>query len=390
VACHGKRFQYAVGTLMRMNRRDFVRSAAVGALASVTTATLSAEDARNRMPKTSTAKNKANLKLGTQHGDSDDILKVLAAFGVNHICALPPGLDRDRGGDWSTEALSRKREHIESYGIKADALRLIHPTTLPNSEIRYVMMGKSPERDREIDTVCEKIRNAARSGFPMLTYNLTMLGVVRTASTRGRGDATYSTFSYQEAKDADTMTEAGKVRAEESWERIGYFVNRVMPVAEEYKVRLACHPEDPAMPEPQGYKGVHRVLSTVDGLKKFIELSPSPNHGLNFCQGTVSESLKNPREEIYEAIRYFGSKGKIFNVHFRNIRGGFLQFQETFPDNGDVDFIKAIRAYRDVGYDGMLMPDHVPRIDGDAEGRQAFAYCFGYIQALLQMVNAET
>ena len=374
---------------MRMNRRDFVRSAAMGALAGVTSATLSAQDARNSVPRTSTAK-KANLKLGTQHGDSDDILKVLAAFGVNHICALPPALDKDRGGDWSTEALSRKREHIESYGIKADALRLIHPTTLSNSEIRYVMMGKSPEREREIDAVCEKIRNAARAGFPMLTYNLTMLGVVRTRSTSGRGGATYSTFNYQEAKDADTMTEAGKVRAEESWERIAYFVNRVMPVAEEYKVRLACHPEDPAMPEPQGYRGVHRVLGTVDGLKKFVELSQSPYHGLNFCQGTVSESLKNPREEIYEAIRYFGSKGKIFNVHFRNIKGGFLQFQETFPDNGDVDFIKAIRAYRDVGYDGMLMPDHVPRIDGDAEGRQAFAYCFGYIQALLQMVNAET
>ena len=374
---------------MRMNRRDFVRGAAMGAVASVTSATLSAEDVHKELPKTATAKTKANLRLGTQHGDSDDILKVLAAFGVNHICALPPALDKDRGGDWSTEALSRKREQIESYGIKADALRLIHPTTLPNSEIRHVMMGKSPERDREIDAVCEKIRNAARAGFPMLTYNLTMLGVVRTTSTPGRGGATYSTFNYQQARDIDTMTEAGKVSVDESWERIAYFVNHVMPVAEEYKVRLACHPEDPAMPEPQGFRGVHRVLGSVDGLKKFVELSPSPNHGLNFCQGTVSESLKNPREEIYDAIRYFGSKGKIFNVHFRNIKGGFLNFQETFPDNGDVDFIRAIRTYRDIGYDGMLMPDHVPKIDGDTDGRQAFAYCFGYIQALLQMVNAE-
>ena len=143
------------------------------------------------------------------------------------------------------------------------------------------------------------------------------------------------------------------------------------------------------MPEPAGYRGVHRVLSTMDGLKKFLTLHPSPCHGLNFCQGTVSESLKSPREEIYDAIRYFGSLGKIFNVHFRNIKGGFLSFQETFPDNGDVDFLRAIRAYKEVGYDGMLMPDHVPKIDGDSEGRQAFAYCFGYIQALIQMVNEE-
>jgi mannonate dehydratase len=383
-----------IGRLMRMNRRDFMRSAAAGALGSVASTNLAAGDAgsvrqatqRSTMPNSK----KANLKLGTQHGDSDDILTVLAAFGVNHICALPSGLDKDKGGDWSVDALSRKREHIESYGLKADALRLIHPTYISNSEIRYVMMGKSPERDREIDAVRDKIRNAARAGFPILTYNLTMLGVVRTKSAPGRGGATYSTFNYQDASDADKMTEAGRVTSEESWERITYFVSHVMPVAEEYKVRLACHPEDPAMPEPQGFRGVHRVLSTVDGLKRFIEISPSKYHGLNFCQGTIAESLKNPREEIYEAIRYFGSRGKIFNVHFRNIKGGFLNFQETFPDNGDVDFITAIRAYRDVGYDGMLMPDHVPKIDGDTDGRQAFAYCFGYIQALIQMVNAET
>jgi mannonate dehydratase len=333
------------------------------------------------------ANKKANLKLGTQHGDSDDILKALAAFGVNHICALPPALDK--GGDWSVEALSRKREHIESYGLKADALRLIHPNDISRSETRYIMMGKSPERDREIDGICERIRKAAKAGFAMLTYNLTMLGVVRTRSTVGRGGASYATFNYEEQTDRDKLTEAGKVNAEESWERITYFIDRVMPVAEEYKVRLACHPEDPAMPEPQGFRGVHRVLSTIDGLRRFVEISPSTYHGLNFCQGTVAESLKNPREEIYEAIRYFGSRGKIFNVHFRNIKGGFLNFQETFPDNGDVDFIRAIRAYKEVGYDGMLMPDHVPKIEGDTDGRQAFAYCFGYIQALVQIANEE-
>ena len=96
--------------------------------------------------------------------------------------------------------------------------------------------------------------------------------------------------------------------------------------------------------------------------------------------------LKNPRIEIHDVIRHFGSRKKIFNVHFRNIRGGFLNLQETFPDDGDVDIIQAIRTYKDVGYDGMLMPDHVPKIDGDDGGKQAFAYAFGYIQALLQMV----
>src|SRR5206468_12285677 len=174
------------------------------------------------------------------------------------------------------------------------------------------------------------------------------------------------------------------------WERITYFLERVVPVAEEYKVRLACHPQDPGMPRGRGFRGVETVLGSVDGLKRFVSIKESAYHGLNFCQGTVAELLQNPGREIFDVIRYFGSRGKIFNVHFRNIRGGFLNFQETFPDDGDVDMIRAMRLYKEVGYDGMIMPDHVPRIEGDTDGAQAFAFAFGYIQALIQMVQNET
>jgi len=228
----------------------------------------------------------------------------------------------------------------------------------------------------------------AKAGIPAVKYNLTILGVVRTESTPGRGGATYSTFVYDKAKQEPPLTEAGRVTEELSWDRITYFLKRVVPVAEEYKVRLACHQHDPAMPRDKGFRGVNRVLGSVDGLKRFIEISPSKHHGLNFCQGTVAEMLKEPGKEIYDVIRYFGSRGKIFNVHFRNVKGGFLNFQETFPDDGDVDMLRAMRTYRDVGYDGMIMPDHVPSSPGDTGGRQAWAFCFGYIQAAIQMVNS--
>jgi len=78
--------------------------------------------------------------------------------------------------------------------------------------------------------------------------------------------------------------------------------------------------------------GVNRVLGTVDGLKKFIAIQQSPHHGLNFCQGTVCEMLENPGEEIFDVIRYFGTRNKIFNVYFRNIRGHRDDFVEVFPD----------------------------------------------------------
>jgi mannonate dehydratase len=100
--------------------------------------------------------------------------------------------------------------------------------------------------------------------------------------------------------------------------------------------------------------------------------------------------LQDPGKEIFDVIQYFGSRKKIFNVHFRNIRGRFLNFQETFIDDGDVDMLKAMRVYKEVGYDGMMMPDHVPDIQGDPNDAQGFAFALGYIKALIAAVDAET
>jgi mannonate dehydratase len=129
------------------------------------------------------------------------------------------------------------------------------------------------------------------------------------------------------------------------------------------------------------------VLSTVDGLKKFVSIKESPYHGLNFCQGTVAEMLQDPGKEIYDVIRYFGLRKKIFMVHFRNITGNRQAFAEVGPDEGVVDFVKAMMVYRDVGYSGMIMPDHVVQAPNDPGGEQYMAYVYGYIRALIQAVD---
>jgi mannonate dehydratase len=328
------------------------------------------------------------MKAGTQHDSSDEALRVMAAFGVEHICSTLPAPKLDE--HWSVEDLTKLRERVEAHGIKLDMVPL--PMTsnyITKFEYPDILLGRSPGRDQAIDDICQMIRNAAKAGIPALKYNLNILGVVRTENTRGRGGSRYSTFVYDKAKQEPPLTEAGPVSDDAYWERITYFLDRVIPVAEEHKVRMACHPHDPGMPRVQGYRGVHTVLGSVDGLKRFIEIKSGPYHGLNFCQGTVSEMLKDPGREIFDVIRYFGTRRKIFNVHFRNIKGRFLNFQETFPDDVDVNMIQAMRVYKEVGYDGMMMPDHVPKIEGDAGGRQAFAFAFGYIQALIQMVGQE-
>jgi mannonate dehydratase len=357
-----------------MNRRTFTKLTA-GSLA------LSAPTFSNR------AAGQGRMKLGTQHQSSNQILPILAALGVSHICSELPSPHFDEA--WSVEGLSKLRERVESFGIRLEAVPLpLSSSYISKSENPHIMLGESPERDREIDTICRMIENSARAGIPMLKYNLTILGVVRSERTPGRGGAGYSTFDYANTPQEPPLTEAGRVTAEMMWERITYFLNRVIPVAARNKVKMACHPHDPGMPADTGFRGVHRVLGSVEGLKRFVEINASPYHGLNFCQGTVSEMLSHPAHEIFDVIRYFGARQKIFNVHFRNIHGGFLNFQETFPDCGDVDMLAALKVYQDVGYDGMLMPDHVPLIQGDVAGLQAFAFAYGYIRGLMQAVNA--
>ncbi|MEG9435835.1 mannonate dehydratase [Edaphobacter sp. HDX4] len=331
---------------------------------------------------------KALMKLGCQSAPTTDAhLKYLARYGVKHICGYP---ETTEGRIASTvDELSRMRDLAEKNGIE---ILCVGPPILESSYIDRdkhpaIMLAQSPERDRDIEQMQLLIRNCAQVGLPSIKYNMSLLGVLRSGRVQGRGDASYSQWKLAEAHPKTPLTVAGEVDADAFWERITYFLDKVIPVANEYKIRMACHPQDPGVP-PEGYQGVDRVLGTVDGLKKFILIRESEYHGLNFCQGTVSEMLADPGTEIFDVIRYFGARKKIFNVHFRNIRGHRNDFVEVYPDEGDVDMWKAIHVYREIGYPYMLMPDHVPVAESDPHGLQSFAYCYGYIRGLIQAVQA--
>jgi mannonate dehydratase len=327
------------------------------------------------------------MKLGCQTSPTNEThLKYFARYGVRNICGYPQAAS---GQPWATaDQLAQMRDVAAKYGISVDctAPPILESSHIDRERHPAIMLAESPDRDRDIEALQTFIRSCAKAGIPAIKYNMSLLGVVRTGGVPGRGDATYSSWKLKDAKPDPPLTRAGVVDAARFWERIAYFLDRVIPVAQQYKIRMACHPHDPGMP-PEGYQGVNRVLGTVDGLKKFITIQESPYHGLNFCQGTVTEMLADPGKEIVDVIRYFGSRKKIFNVHFRNIRGHRDDFVEVFPDEGDVDMVKAILAYKEVGYPYMLMPDHVPQAPGDPGGLQSFAFCYGYIRALMQAVE---
>ncbi|MCZ6633588.1 MAG: mannonate dehydratase [bacterium] len=335
------------------------------------------------------------MYIGTQGSFSEDVdLEVLAQLGVVNIDTSPT----QPLNEWTTDLLIATRERCDRFGINLEMMHMIGSgNALKNSTTGAIFLKPSDERERQLDLVCDVIRMAGEAGLRGLNYNITILGHLRTERSPGRGGASLSTFDYAELMDKGTEREPEETRfsefqdgpadADEMWERIDHWLQRVIPVAEEYKVQIACHPSDPGIGYGTTYRGVDRVLGMVDGFKKLIDLYDSPYNGLNFCVGCMSESLENPAEEIYDVIRYFGERKKIFNVHFRNIKGGLRKFVEVFPDEGDVDMLKALRTFKEVGYPYMIMPDHVPQISGPEPRKVGFSYIFGYIHALMQAVN---
>jgi len=356
-----------------ISRRRFIRvvgATAVGALG--LTEVVSGDEGRSPAEKPAGDLRK-RMHVGTQGSSTDKMLQFYKRCGVDNVCGEPTG-------EWTVEGLLQLKQRCNSYGITLDMVPLGMPTSVG-------LVGDKAYRDRQIEQTCEQIRIAAKASIGAIKYNLSVLNALRTGHSPGRGGSMYNIWVYQKA--SKNLPEAAQLPAEVFWERITYFLERIIPVATEYKVKMACHPHDPGVPEP-GYRGEARVLGTVEGLKKFIEISPSPYHGLNFCAGTIASNLHNPASRIFDVIRYFGERRKIFNVHLRNIRGGRDNFQEVYPDEGDVDMYEVVKVLKEIGYSGMVMPDHVPTHPDDPDQLHGFAFGFGYIKALIQAVYAQS
>ena len=230
-----------------MNRRQFVSVS--GAAAAAFSGVAPASPAPS-----------VQMQLGCQSAPTNDThLKYLARYGVRHICGYP---SIPEGRLYATvDELKRMCDLAHSNGIEVVCAA---PPFLTSSHIDHerhpaIMLAQSPERDRDIEELQMFIKNCAAAGISSIKYNMSILGVLRTGRTPGRGDSSYSQWKLAEAHPDPELTRAGRVNADMFWERITYFLQHMVPVAAEYKVRMACHPHDPGVP-PEGYQGVVRVL----------------------------------------------------------------------------------------------------------------------------------
>ncbi|WP_239640778.1 mannonate dehydratase [Haloferax prahovense] len=278
---------------------------------------------------------------------------------------------------WEYETLLETRNRFADHGFSLDVVEDRPP-------MERTVLGQEG-RDEEIETVKRLLRNMGRLGIDVYCWVWTEnpVGVLRTSdSIPDRGDSLVTGYDHEWIERAEDHPAAG-ITEEELWDNLQYFLDEVVPVAEEAGVKMALHPDDPPVEE---LRGVPRLVTSLERYERVLELHESPNHGVTFCQGNFAAM----GEDVPSAIRRLGER--IHFVHFRDVEGTPESFVETWHDDGPTDMTAAMEAYQDIGFDGAIRPDHVPKMLGEEDRAEAHAgytdmgrlFAIGYMKGLIE------
>ena len=278
---------------------------------------------------------------------------------------------------WTFESLMETQTRFEHHGLELDVVEDRPPMT-------KTVLG-ADGRDAEIETVATLIENMGRVGIDIYCWVWTEnpLGVLRTSrDVPARGNSRTTEYDHALMQRAGTHPAAG-ISEEDLWDKLQYFLDRVVPVAEDAGVKLALHPDDPPI---SPIRGVPRLVTSVENYERILGLYDSPNHGVTFCQGNFAAM----GADIPDAIHRLGED--IHFVHFRDVEGPADEFVETWHDAGPTDMKAAIKAYQEVGFSGPIRPDHVPKMLEEHDRAETMAgytdlgrlFAIGYINGLLE------
>jgi mannonate dehydratase len=245
-----------------------------------------------------------------------------------------------------------------------------------------------PGRDRDIETYRQFLRDLGKLGIPVASYDFHPGNTYTTNMVQHRGYTAREFDLNDFRKKVEKQLFEREYSADDIWANYTYFMKAVLPVAEEAGVTMALHPDDPPLAK---MNGVAKLFTHYDGYRRAEEIAGGSRHwGLTFCVGTWSEGGDRMGKNVFEMIRDFGGRGKIAEVHFRNVTGPLPHFVETFPDDGYMDMYQVMKALRQVKFTGAAEPDHVPKLAGDTGIlRAGTAYCISYMRALLRLANEE-
>lgn len=294
---------------------------------------------------------------------SDHHLRLAAQIGVEEIVAPFPGV--------APEALRRQSEHVASFGMRISVIE----RQIPHDRLVH---GR-PGQDEQLEIFKSLVRQMGAAGVPTLCYNwMPEEDWQRTSfDTPDRGGAKVTAFDLSQIADEEHHRE--NTTSKTLWENLKRFLDELLPVAEDAGVRLALHPDDPPL---NRLRGQDRIIVDHEALQRVLELNDSPANGLCYCQGTFASA----GEDVVAGIERFSKR--LWFAHFRDVIGTVPSFRETFQDLGQTDMAAAMRAYRRVGFDGPIRPDHVPTLDGETNENPGYEmlgrlWAVGYMRGLL-------
>ena len=343
--------------------------------------------------------NEMRIAMGQFNDLTDDMLTFAKQLGVSGVQMNMLGATTLPGDQrWEYEDLLALRLKTEEYGLRFEAIE-----NVPTRFYHRAMLGLSG-RDEQIAHYCATIRNMGRAGIPILGYHFMPNSVWRTPVAVGRGGAQVTAFDMARVDSGVATAQRSRVThddpellrdyaeaegrtlsEDEMWANYAYFMRAVLPVAEESGVKLALHPDDPPV---ESLGGIARLFRNVEGFKRaYAMVGESPAWGLDLCLGCCSE-MPGGAANVKAMIEFFGPKGKVLYVHFRDVQGTVPKFAECFIGEGNYNAAETMLLLKRNGFTGFLLDDHVPHMVGDTPwAHRGRAHAIGYMQGLLAMME---
>jgi mannonate dehydratase len=340
------------------------------------------------------------VAVGQFHELTEERLRFAAQIGASGLQMNNPTLPGDHR--WEQADVRALVEKVEAAGLKFEAIE-----NVPTHFYHKAMMGLEG-RDEQIENYQATIRAVARAGVPVLGLHFMPNSVWttdRNGTTRGGATARQFDMSIVEANidnlellrsfmpttlgRASSMPLFGKdgpfISEDQMWDNYTYFMKAVLPVAEEEGLKLALHPDDPPVPM---LGGVARLFYKPDNFKKAYDLvGRSEAWSLDLCLGCCSE-MPGGKANVTEMIEYFAPKGRISYIHFRDVQGTVPNFTECFIGDGNFDPAEVVALLAKTGFEGFLLDDHVPKMDGDSDwNHRGRSHAIGYMQGLIRMLE---
>ena len=311
----------------------------------------------------------------------DRFWKILKQIGVNDAVGVLPRNYNDwrnstEDKPWDYYAMMKYRNMLQESGLNLIAIE-------DNPPMNGIMYGNS-DREKEIDYISKMIENMGKLNIKIWCYNwMAGSGWSRTKSDIiGKNGEYVSGFDYEDIKNIDPPM-MGKIGKDELWKNLKYFLDNIIPVAKENDVKLAMHPDDPPI---ENFRGIDRIMNSIESYDKLLELNRSKYNGITLCQGNFTLMT----DDLPSAIRHFNDR--IFFVHFRDVNGNKYNYQESLINEGRTDMAACMKAYNDINYSGIMRVDHTPTLEGDSELVPGYSYSgriysIGYIKGLIDSIS---